>query len=472
MPEYDFETMLALCRESPNAFATYVVGFNQGNLHKRLHGHLSTFDNCYIELPRGHGKTSQMVARCAWEIGRDPSIRIKYIQQSDKDASKTTALVKSIIESPKYKAVFPHIVPDRDYWGRQDFKVQCDTQQRDSTMEAKGIFGRAGGRSDLLIADDVCDLRNSVQQPSLREQVKEFWSNNWLPMRDFTSGRSPRTWKIGTCYHIDDITADWRHQHESDDSLLRVPVQEFKSPWKEELSEDRLKEIREEVGPIAYGRAFELEPISSEMVIYSGDWIINSLYDPAVEHGGETIAAFDFAFSEKRVDGDPDYSVCIIASLDGSNHLYLQDIIRIRSTFPEFTRRAIELCDRHGVSRGIGEANGPQKGLVQQLNEQAKFPIMAAKRDTDKVTRAVATQAFVESGRLHLPSSSNKAKVRNDFICLYDEMTTFPIAAHDDTVDAVVDLMAAASIMRAPSSPNRIRGAIDKSGPSFDRIYT
>tara|TARA_R110000824_G_scaffold114279_8_gene264708 strand:+ start:236 stop:1255 length:1020 start_codon:yes stop_codon:yes gene_type:complete len=339
-------------------------------------------------------------------------------------------------------------------------------------MEAKGIFGRAGGRSDLLIADDVCDLRNSVQQPSLREQVKEFWSNNWLPMRDFTGGREPRTWKIGTCYHIDDITADWRHQHEDDKSLLRVPVQDFTSPWDEELSAERLKQIREEVGPIAYGRAFELNPISSEMVIYSGDWIINSLYDPTQDQGGETIAAFDFAFSEKRVGGDPDYSVCIIATLGQSNHLYLQDIIRIRSTFPEFTRRAIELCDKHGVSRAIGEANGPQKGLVQQLNELSKFPIMAAKRDTDKVTRAAATQAFVESGRLHLPSSSNTARVRTDFLPLYDEMTTFPIAAHDDTVDAVVDLMAVASIMRAPTSPKRIQGVIDKAGPSFDRIYT
>tara|TARA_R110002020_G_scaffold26072_8_gene84392 strand:+ start:4062 stop:5405 length:1344 start_codon:yes stop_codon:yes gene_type:complete len=446
------------------------MGFDQANVHKRIQAHLGNYDNNYQELPRGIGKTSQMIARCAWEIGRNPSVRIKYIQQSDKDATRTTQLVKQIIESEKYRLIFPHVLPEPDLWGKQEFRVKTESVQRDATMEAKGIFGRAGGRADILIADDVCDLRNSIQQPALREQVKEFWSNNWLPMRDFTNGKEPRTWKIGTCYHVDDITSDWRDQHELDGSLLRLPAVGFVSPWPEEMTEDRMQEIRKEIGPIAYGRAYELMPITAEMVIYSGDWIISALYDDEQKLTGETIASFDFAFSEKRVGGDPDYSVCLIGKLCSNNHLYLLDMIRVRTTFPEFTRRALALCDKHVVARAIGEANGPQKGLVQQLNEEANFPIMGAKRDQDKVTRAAATQAFVESGRLHLPSE-NTTKPRRDFMPLYDEMTTFPISAHDDTVDAVVDLMTVASVMRRPESPRRIANTQKANNKKLNKIY-
>lgn len=464
------DILYELCRRSPNWFTTYIMGFDQAKIHKRIQAHLSEHDNNYQELPRGIGKTSQMVARCAWEIGRDPTVRIKYIQQSDKDATRTTTLVKQIIEGEKFRNIFPGIKPDLDQWGKQEFRISTETMHRDSTMEAKGIFGRAGGRADILIADDVCDLRNAIQQPSLREQVKEFWNNNWLPMRDFTGGRHPKTWKIGTCYHVDDITADWRDQHEPDDTLLRLPVVGMKSPWPEEMTESRMQKIRTEIGPIAYGRAYELSPISAEMVIFSGDWIVDSLYESGKDPDGEVVASFDFAFSEKRVDGDPDYSVCLIAKLSDNNHLYLLDMLRVRTTFPDFSRRALALCNNYGVNKGIGEANGPQKGLVQQLNETAKFPIMPAKRDTDKVTRAVATQAFVESGRLHLPFSDNKTKASPTFVPLYDEMTTFPIAAHDDIVDAVVDLMTVASSMRKPAAPNRIRNA-DEEKRGLDKIY-
>ena len=453
--QLDENDVLALCRISPTWFCTYVLGFEQAKLHKRLHDHLEQFDNCYIELPRGHGKTSQMAARCAWEIGRNPNVRIKYIQQSDRDASKTTALVKNIIESPKFQAVFPEIKPVKDFWGNTDFKVHCDSWQRDSTMEAKGIFGRAGGRADILLADDICDLRNAIQQPSLREQVKEFWNNNWLPMRDFTEGKKPKTWKIGTCYHVDDITADWRRQHEEDESLLRVPVEGVVSPWPEEITEEQLEDIRKEIGPVAFGRAFELSPISAETMIFSGDWIVSSYYDhQARPDNGEMVAAFDFAFSDKRAGGDPDYSVCLVAWLGFDNHLYLVDMLRVRATFPDFSRRALGLCNHHGVVRAIGEANGPQKGLVQQMNETSRFPIMPAKRTTDKVTRAASRQAFVEGGRLHFPSSEGQRMPAFD--ALFDEMTTFPIAAHDDSVDACIDLMDLASSSKPPPKPNRI----------------
>ena len=466
----DEPVLLELCRRSPNWFATYVLGFNQAKVHKRIQGHLTAYDNNYQELPRGVGKTSQMVARCAWEIGCNPNVRIKYIQQSDKDATRTTTMVKQLIESDKYQKIFPGVIPEADLWGKQEFRVCSSELQRDATMEAKGIFGRAGGRADILIADDICDLRNAVQQPALRDQVKEFWNNNWLPMRDFTGGKTPQTWKIGTCYHVDDITSDWRDQHSLDDSLLRLPAVGLDSPWPEEMSRERMQSIRDEIGPIAYGRAYELSPITSEMIIFSGDWITAALFNDDTPIEGETIAAFDFAFSEKRVGGDPDYSVCLIARLTPNNHLYVLDLLRVRTTFPEFSRRAIALCERHGVRRAIGEANGPQKGLVQQLNEAANFPIMAAKRDLDKVTRAAATQAFVESGRLHLPSAGNAAKVRSDIMPLFDEMTTFPISAHDDTVDAVVDLMAAAYVMRPPASPKKISNKQQDTDP-FSRVY-
>jgi len=139
-------------------------------------------------------------------------------------------------------------------------------------------------------------------------------------------------------------------------------------------------------------------------------------------------------------------------------------MLRVRATFPDFSRRALGLCNHHSVGRAIGEANGPQKGLVQQMNETSRFPIIAAKRTTDKVSRASSRQAFVEGGRLHFPASNGQRMPTFD--PLFDEMTTFPIAAHDDSVDACIDLMDLATSSKPPSKPNRIER---KTG--LERLY-
>jgi len=452
----DKEITLA-CRQSPNVFADCVMGFKQGDMHKRMQRHLSDHCNCYVEYPRGHGKTAQMTLRVAWEIGNDPTVRIKYIQQSDVEAKKTTGLIKAIIEGDFFKMVFPEIEPDMDNWCKADFKIKTPKYQRDATCEAKPIFGRAGGRADILIADDICDLRNAIQQAALRDQVKEFWNTNWLPMRDFTRDEKPRTWKVGTCYHADDITADWRRMHRDDGALLRLPVVGFKSPWSEMISEEELEAIRKEIGPFAFARSYELQPVTSDLIVFSPEWIRDSIYLTIPDwqrDNGVMVAAIDFAFTVKKQDGDPDWSVCIIAWKDRKGELWLKDIIRQRSTFPDFARVATKAMEAAGVVQAVAEANGPQRGLVQQMQTDCSVPIRPLNRDKDKITRASERQGFVESGKLHLPEADGT--VRSDFRVVFDEMTTFPVGGHDDTVDAVIDLIELTMSFGEPLKVNRI----------------
>jgi len=426
-------------------------------MHKRMQRHLSDHCNCYVEYPRGHGKTAQMTLRVAWEIGNDPTVRIKYIQQSDVEAKKTTGLIKAIIEGDFFKMVFPEIEPDMDNWCKADFKIKTPKYQRDATCEAKPIFGRAGGRADILIADDICDLRNAIQQAALRDQVKEFWNTNWLPMRDFTRDEKPRTWKVGTCYHADDITADWRRMHRDDGALLRLPVVGFKSPWSEMISEEELEAIRKEIGPFAFARSYELQPVTSDLIVFSPEWIRDSIYLTIPDwqrDNGVMVAAIDFAFTVKKQDGDPDWSVCIIAWKDRKGELWLKDIIRQRSTFPDFARVATKAMEAAGVVQAVAEANGPQRGLVQQMQTDCSVPIRPLNRDKDKITRASERQGFVESGKLHLPEADGT--VRSDFRVVFDEMTTFPVGGHDDTVDAVIDLIELTMSFGEPLKVNRI----------------
>jgi hypothetical protein len=178
------------CRESAHWFVPYVLGVENAALHDELQWHLDAHVNAYCELPRGHGKTNQMAARVAWEIGRNPLIRVKIVGSSDDEATKTVTLIRKIVESDEYRKVFPDVeADDGSTWGNTSFTVKRSRFLRDATVESVSVFGRAGGRSDLLIADDICDLRNSIQQPALRDQVKEAWRTIWLPTLDRSAKR-------------------------------------------------------------------------------------------------------------------------------------------------------------------------------------------------------------------------------------------------------------------------------------------
>lgn len=473
--ELDERTFLDACRIDPGTFIGFVLDLDQAEIHDRAQDFMSDHDDCYIELHRGIGKTTQVSAgRAVYEIGRNPDIRIKIVQQNDMEAKKTVAYAKHLIETDRYRKVFPHIQPDPELWGSEQFSVRRNKFFRDATMEAKGIFGRAGGRADILIPDDICDLRNAIQQPALREQVKEAWSTNWLPMLDMSAERAPRTWKVGTCYHVSDITADWRAYHAEHGSLLRVPVVDFRSPWGEVFTPEVLRTRREIMGPVAYGRAFELNPISSDVLVFEARWLDDSLYEGEGE--GEHIAMIDWAFTEKRMASgkDPDYSVCIIARKTPNGTVYVRDLIRERMQFPDFMRRVIAACERYKVRYAGAEANGPQKGLVQQANQNAPFPVRPINRKLDKVVRASNVQAQVEMGRFRLAGErdgSGVLRVAKRLQPLYDEMTTFPAGDHDDTVDAAIDLMdarPATSGVSRPVEPTRVYSA---ASPRLDRIY-
>ena len=437
--------VIEAARQSPNTFVEYVIGVTQGIVHRAIQNHMTDNDLCYMEFHRGMGKTVQMSARCAYEIGRNPDIRINYVQQNIDESRKTVSATRAVIESPRFKQVFPDITPDKRAWGNESFLVQRRLVDRSQTMTARGIIGRAGGRSDILAADDVCDEANAILKPAEREKVKGAWENTWLPTMDFTGGKRAREWKVGTPWHVDDITAKWRKDHGEDGTLLRMPIRGDESPWSEGFPPDRVRFWREKLGPVAFGRAYLLEPVSAEMLIFRREWLEAALYDEIpddVMKNSRVVSVADMAYSDKA---QADYSVFVVArECLFTGALYVVDMLRGKWEFPDFKRRMIAMGRDHDVERCNAEANGPQKGIVQQLNRDAPFPVIGIDRDRDKVTRAIGVQAAVESGRLRLPRdpSSKAPAVSERFSALFDEMVVFPAGEHDDCVDCAIDLLA------------------------------
>ena len=444
-------SFLEACRNSPNVFIEYVLRVEQADVHERFQQLQTDHDDCYAELHRGLGKTTQNIARKCWDIGHDVNRRIKIVQATVDEAAKSVGLAKKIIESDRYREVFPNIHPDTDAWGATALRVKRDTLYRDPTLEACGIFGHAGGRCDELDFDDVCDLENAVRKPSLRQQVKEAYENTWLPM---LTGDRKRVVRVGTPWHVDDITKGWRTECGDLGTLLRMPVVKYVSGFPAAFPPDVCRWWRKKLGPLGYARAFELKPLSGDVVVFPEEWLQAALYVPSDvpawrKENCDVVGAVDWAYTVKKMapsagKADPDYSVMLIGRRTLDGHIYVDDMIRARQTYPEFKRRAIEIGQRRGFTVCRAESGGSQAGIVQQFTEDAPFPVEPVIRSKDKVTRATRCQPFVEGGRLHLRAEVDEDGTRSITRVLrplWDEMVAFPLSEHDDCVDACLDLI-------------------------------
>ena len=106
----------------PAAFVRYLLMDPVGprdplpEVHRDLQNHLSAHRLALVELPRDHGKTTQVCLRVLWELGRAPNLRIKIVCASESIAvDRSRFLRRSIEQNPKIRKVFPHLRPSQPW---------------------------------------------------------------------------------------------------------------------------------------------------------------------------------------------------------------------------------------------------------------------------------------------------------------------------------------------------------------------
>lgn len=440
----ELDYLKAVCQADPNAYIEYVAGYTQGGLHLELQRTLSNSRSVYAEFPRNHGKTDQTIFRIAWEIGHNPDILIKVVKANDDEAADFVTACRDVLESEMHQHIFPSTQKNPNDWGKMSLKVKRDILSKDPTVQGSGIFGNPGGRADILLFDDICTLKNSIQNPAQRDQVKQAYRETWMPM---LKTRQSRVWRICTPWHVDDVTSVWRRLS-AVKTLRRPCVGVHASPWPEIWTPDRLAAMREEIGPIAYSRAYELVPLSGEEIVFPAEMIMDAVYRvkdrPKV---GEIVIAVDMAFTEKNQPfkskkSEPDYSVITVAELH-DNCIFPFRCWRQQTTFPVFKAKLLDWVRRYRPVRVLSEEVGPLKGINQQLAldlEGLTQLRRLSRKNKDKYSRAVEQQPKVAAGCLRLPVVDD-GEMASEFTAMYDELTTFPVSSNDDTVDTAVDLL-------------------------------
>ena len=116
-------------RTDPVAFLRYLLATPgvvdpMAEVHTDLQNHLSAHRLALVELPRDHGKTTQVCLRVLWELGRAPNLRIKIVCASEAIAvDRSRFLRRSIEQNRRLGRVFPHLRKSQPWSGSSSHRA-------------------------------------------------------------------------------------------------------------------------------------------------------------------------------------------------------------------------------------------------------------------------------------------------------------------------------------------------------------
>lgn len=444
--------------------------------------------NQLVLLPRDHGKSAMVAYRVAWEITRNPAIRILYISSTANLAEKQLKFIKDILDSRIYRRYWPDMThPDegkREKWSATEIAVDHPKRKaetiRDPTIFTAGLTtGITGMHCDIAVLDDVVVKENALTEEG-RDKVATQYS-----LLSSIEGADAREWIVGTRYHPADLYG----------TLLETMVEEYNEEGEllyseplYEVFERQLESVGDGTGEYLWPRQqrkdgawfgfnskiraekyakyqdktqfraqyyndpndIDSAPVSPDLFQYYNRSLIQiqngSVYYNSVKLN--VFAAVDFAYSLSRLS---DYSCVVVVGVDPHNNYYILDIARFKTDkISEYYNQILQLHTKWRFRKIRAETTAAQKIIVKDLKENYIKPNgLALAIDEFSPSRVLGSKEERIAATLY-PRYENRQMwhYKGGNCQILEEELTQQNPAHDDVKDC---LTAAIQICVAPT---------------------
>lgn len=364
-------------------------------------------DHQLVLYPRDHGKSALIAYRVAWELTKDPSLRILYISATSNLAQKQLGFIKQIFESKVHQTYWPeHIHKEegrRSKWTASeielDHPIRREEQIRDPSIMTAGLTTTITGlHFDIAVLDDVVVYENAYTLEG-RNKVQTQYS-----LLASIEGTGSREWVVGTRYHPNDLYGQMLTMREPKfDKDGMVDGEESIYEVLERQVEDRGDGTGEFLWPRQQRKdgkwfGFDIRELARKKAKYLDRSQFRAQYynDPTdpdnrpidysqfnyykkerlVQQDGRwfvegkalnIIASVDFAFSMGK---ESDYTAIVVAGVDEDNNFYVLDIRRFKTDrIVEYFKEILDMYNKWGFKRLVAETNVAQQAIVRTLKE-------------------------------------------------------------------------------------------------------
>lgn len=361
-------------------------------------------------FPRDHGKSRLVAYRVAWELTKDPTLRILYISATANLAEKQLGFIKNILTSKIYRMYWPDHVHEeegkRKKWTSSEIMLDHPLREKENVRDPSIFTGGlttslTGLHCDIAVLDDVVVYENAYTGEG-RNKVKSQYS-----LLSSIEGAEAQEWVVGTRYHPSDLYQDLQQMVEEvfDKDGNQIGEESIYETFEQPV-EDRGDGTGEFLWPRQQRKdgkwfGFDVSILAKKRGKYldKGQYRAQYYNDPSdpdnvpvgkdkfqyfdrkhlrQENGYwyfrderlNVYAAVDFAFSlSKRAD----YTAIVVVGIDADNNIYVLDIDRFKTDrITEYFEHILQLSTKWSFRKLRAETTVAQMAIVKQLKELIK----------------------------------------------------------------------------------------------------
>lgn len=361
-------------------------------------------------FPRDHQKSRMVAYRVAWELTKNPTLRILYISATANLAEKQLGFIKGLLTSEIYRRYWPnHVERDegrRSKWTNSEIALDHPLRKseniRDPSIFTGGLTTSLTGlHCDIAVLDDVVVYENAYTGEG-RNKVKSQYS-----LLSSIEGAEAKEWVVGTRYHPADLYNDLMQMSEDiyDEEGNKVSEQPIYEVF-ERAVEDRGDGTGEFLWPRQQRKdgkwfGFDMKILAKKRGQYLDKSQFRAQYynDPSdpdnVPIGSDkfqyydkkhlrldngfwffrdrklnVFASADFAYSlGKRSDS----TAIVVIGVDFENNVYVLDIDRFKTDrISGYFEHIFALAQRWSLRKLRAEVTAAQIAIVKQLKELVK----------------------------------------------------------------------------------------------------
>lgn len=441
-----------------------------------------------VLLPRDHGKSAYIAYRVAWEIVRQPDIRILYVSATSNLAEKQLKFIKDILTSKVFMYYWPEYINKeegkRERWTSTEIAIDHPKRKtegvRDPTIFTAGLTTSITGlHCDVAVLDDVVVKENAYTDEG-RKKVEEQYS-----LLASIEGTDAREWVVGTRYHPRDL---YQTLLEMEEDIFNSEGEVISTSPIYEVFERKVEDRGDGAGEFLWPRqqrsdgkwfGFNKEILAKKRAQYIDKTQFRAQYynDPNDQASAiisrdkfmyynksflsqsmgywyykdrrlNVAAAIDFAFSTKV---RADYTSIVVCGIDHEQNVYVLDIDRFRTDkISEYYNHLIDMQNKWGFRKLRAEVSSAQEVIVRELKENYLRPngiVMAIEEhkpnrsqgSKEERMAAVLEPRYSEQRILHYKGGNCE---------LLEEELLMQHPPHDDMKDT---LAACIPILKAPT---------------------
>ena len=416
-----------------------------------------------VQAPPRSGKSELASRRLpAYTMGKFPKWNIIGTSYSADLANRMSRDTQRIVKSPQHQDVFPDVLVGSRSNGALSTAELWETVDTSGALtggsyRAAGVGGGITGQGmNIGVVDDPAKDYKQASSPAYQETVIDWFDTTFYTRRD---PKVNGIIIILTRWHKNDLAGQLLERAKDGGEQWRVVS--FPMEWDDDQPE------RHELNGITYtlrNRGDILFPERMprgfvEQCKASGSLTWNALYQQRpTAKGGSLIKSewfgeysvlpkmrysYIIGDTAQKIKERNDFSVFEHWGLGVDGYLYLIDLIRGKWESDELKKRAVAFWQKarhvHGAScrKMMIEDKSSGTSLIQQLRKSTKplIPVLAIPRNTDKLTRFMDVQGYIESGYVKLPTD---APWLNDFLAECEGLQS-DFKTHDDQIDPMID---------------------------------